>query len=389
MTARIVAVVRGTPCRPRVTVRGHLTFESGVRPARSRASEVTTLNVDPGGFWPTVASDWPLVAELFAADQNRPGRRADRHERAAGLVLARVFSASFCSSDLQRRGQRLAGHRFDLEDGHRLRRGARARRRTARARRARRSSWSATSCTWTPGVPRSWAVVPLLQPGQPDLVAADHRAVRGVDDLLGRVADHPDHRTGEVAVRRQHQIVLDRGAAGNCPDVSGEWQVLVRRSQHDRLDEGLLAGRRRRAWRTRRRRSSPVGPGVGPRTSTCAGLIAALSMPIRKTARLTTIGLPPSPRSRPRSGRRRRCDSRFAAVELRLQDGGLPVGLPAPGIGRQSSLGLVGPLLTDPGNAQVTVRSAVAPLSCRVDASRPRPPAAADPSRRPAAGTTH
>src|SRR6185312_6456507 len=66
------------------------------RPARSRARLVATLNVDPGGYWPTVAADWPLLRGPLATARTAPvdGRIATR--ALAGLVSARVFSASFC-----------------------------------------------------------------------------------------------------------------------------------------------------------------------------------------------------------------------------------------------------------------------------------------------------
>ena len=68
-------------CLPSTTVvAGHWTGVVGVRPARSRASEVTALKVEPGANWPKVAWFCPPVPEPLAAARIAPslGRTATR-----------------------------------------------------------------------------------------------------------------------------------------------------------------------------------------------------------------------------------------------------------------------------------------------------------------------
>ena len=103
-----------------VTVRGQVIEESGVSPARSNASAATTLNVDPGAARPIVASDWPLLPSPFAAATMAPVEGRMATSALAGFVSASVFSASFCSPDVQRCRQRLAGDRLGLEEHNRF-----------------------------------------------------------------------------------------------------------------------------------------------------------------------------------------------------------------------------------------------------------------------------
>ena len=85
-----------TSCRRRSSCVGQVTGEPGSSPARSRASELITLNVEPGAARPTVASDWPLVPALLAATSTAPVEGRMTTMEAAGLVFASIFSASRC-----------------------------------------------------------------------------------------------------------------------------------------------------------------------------------------------------------------------------------------------------------------------------------------------------
>ena len=86
------------------------------------------------------------------------------------------------------------------------------------------------------------AVVPLLQPGQPHLVAGHHRAVGVVDDLLGRLSDGAEDGPGEVPRGGQHLLALDRQRALDREHLGVGRSGIVGLAVRDRLDEGVIAG---------------------------------------------------------------------------------------------------------------------------------------------------
>ena len=77
-----------------MTVGGQLTEEVVVSPARSKASALTTLKVEPGANWPTVAADCPLVPVPLAAASMAPS-----DGRMATMALAGLVSATSSRQD--------------------------------------------------------------------------------------------------------------------------------------------------------------------------------------------------------------------------------------------------------------------------------------------------
>ena len=80
----------------------------------------TTLKVDPGAARPTVARDWPRLPSPFAAATIAPVEGRMATSALAGLVSARVFSASFCSPMLSVVVSGLPGNWLHLEYHDRL-----------------------------------------------------------------------------------------------------------------------------------------------------------------------------------------------------------------------------------------------------------------------------
>ncbi len=109
-------------------------------------------------------------------------------------------------------------------------------------------------------------VVAQLEAGQPDLLADGVALGVVLDHLGGGLADGAEDRGGELAGRRERQRVPDRERALDPRVALPQLGRHVLTPQHDRLDEGGLAGRLhpldvRRRVDVDERREGPRGPG--------------------------------------------------------------------------------------------------------------------------------
>ena len=115
----------------------------------------------------------------------------------------------------------------------------------------------------------------------------------------------------KLAGRGKHLASLDGERSRDGTDLGAERHVRRIHAQHDGWNESAAAcSSHLRRVRLRVDLDQLSRAGL-PTTLAVSPLTFDLSIPIRNTARTTTMGSPSSPSSSPRSGWRRRCDSRF------------------------------------------------------------------------------
>ena len=245
----------------------------------------------------------PLAAATIAPVDGRMATSA-----LAGLVLARVFSASFCSPTFSVVVSGLPG--TGLTSNNTIGSASAAGDGVGEGLAELPLGFAAANRTRTPGVPRSCASYRCCNPESPTWSPATTAPPDLSTSSLAASPTVPMMGRAKSRVGASIWLVRMESAPGmaRIREPMGRSAASIR-STMARTKASLPAAATSAAY--------AFGSILTTFASRIADALALspltfdLSIPIRNTDRSSTIGTPSSPSSSPRSGLRRRCDSRF------------------------------------------------------------------------------